>query len=79
MLKVCGAGEDHGRTGILGIDQRKKQVTLIDPRGTSAVTTGILPEERRVDVSAPKMFAFDGIFGADDDQVRRSFVCMLVR
>jgi kinesin family protein 26 len=65
MLRVCDNAEDA--SGILGVEQRRKQVTLIDPGGNSGV--GITPEERRVGVSAPKMFAFDGIFGADDDQV----------
>lgn len=43
-------------------------MTLIDPGGTGP--NGITPEERRVGVSAPKMFGFDGIFSEDDDQVR---------
>ncbi|CAG7822968.1 unnamed protein product, partial [Allacma fusca] len=75
MLKVCDVAEEVNGTGILGIDQRKKQVTLIDPGGNaSGPTSGIMPEERRVGVSAPKMFAFDGIFGQDDDQVQAKSV-----
>jgi len=65
MLRVCDSAEDA--SGILGVDPRRKQVTLVDPAGTNG--SGITPEERRVGVSAPKMFAFDGIFGDDDDQV----------
>jgi len=68
MLRVCENSDDA--SGILGVDSRKKQVTLIDPGGSSV--SGITPEERRVGVSAPKMFAFDGIFGDEDDQVRIS-------
>jgi len=66
MLRVCDNAEEVNG-GILGVDQRRKQVTLIDPGVTGP--TGITPEERRVGVSAPKMFAFDGIFSEDDDQV----------
>lgn len=68
MLRVCDNPEEvSSSAGILGLDKRRKQVTLIDPGG--ATPSGITPEERRVGISAPKMFAFDGIFGEDDDQV----------
>lgn len=67
MLRVGESTEDP--SGILGIDSRRKQVTLIDPGGIGS-NAGVTPEERRVAVSAPKMFAFDGIFGDEDDQVR---------
>ncbi|XP_035703153.1 uncharacterized protein LOC110843535 isoform X2 [Folsomia candida] len=66
MLRVCENPEEASGPGILGVDQRRKQVTLIDPGGTGP--NGITPEERRVGVSAPKMFGFDGIFSEDDDQ-----------
>ncbi|CAG9859814.1 unnamed protein product [Phyllotreta striolata] len=49
---------------FLALDKRKKQVTLIDP----AVCNGLTPEDRRVGVAAPKMFAFDAIFSQDDSQ-----------
>ncbi|XP_066252648.1 kinesin-like protein CG14535 isoform X2 [Euwallacea similis] len=50
---------------FFSLDKRKKQVTLVDPNvlnGTPA------PEDRRVGVAAPKMFAFDAIFSQDDSQ-----------
>ncbi|XP_067009500.2 kinesin-like protein CG14535 [Anabrus simplex] len=52
-------------SSFFNIDARKKQVTLFDPAlcgGSSA------PEDRRVGVAAPKMFAFDAIFSQDDSQ-----------
>jgi len=70
MLRVCETEEvPTSSSGILGVDQRKKQVTLLDPGGTGNNPNGITPQERRVGIAAPKMFAFDGIFGEDDDQV----------
>lgn len=51
---------------FLTLDKRKKQVTLIDP----SVCNGLTPEDRRVGVAAPKMFAFDAIFSQDDSQVQ---------
>ncbi len=68
MLRVCDNPEEISGPGILGVDQRRKQVTLIDPGGMSGVPNGITSEERRVGF-APKMFAFDGIFDQTDDQV----------
>lgn len=54
---------------FFSLDKRKKQVTLFDPAicgGASA------PEDRRVGVAAPKMFAFDAIFSQDDSQVNNN-------
>ncbi|XP_067010239.2 kinesin-like protein CG14535 [Anabrus simplex] len=77
MLRVYGgantAPDSNGVSSTLSstsssffsIDARKKQVTLFDPAlcgGSSA------PEDRRVGVAAPKMFAFDAIFSQDDSQ-----------
>lgn len=67
MLRVCDNAEEVSGSGILGLDKRRKQVTLIDPGGTTP--SGITPQERRVGISAPKMFAFDCVFEEDDDQV----------
>lgn len=61
-LQDPGAGSNN----FFSLDKRKKQVTLVDPsvlNGTPA------PEDRRVGVAAPKMFAFDAIFSQDDSQV----------
>ena len=50
-------------------------MTLYDPsafRGPNQDVAAIGMEERKIGVAAPKMFAFDGLFTADDSQVRRS-------
>ncbi|XP_068085251.1 kinesin-like protein CG14535 [Anabrus simplex] len=84
MLRVCGGSNPSttstsdangipattttqfsSSSSFFSIDARKKQVTLFDPAlcgGSSA------PEDRRVGVAAPKMFAFDAIFSQDDSQ-----------
>ncbi|CAG9828079.1 unnamed protein product [Diabrotica balteata] len=71
MLRVSnptppGPGVDGGSyNGFFSIDKRKKQVTLTDP---SICNGSAAPEDRRVGVAAPKMFAFDAIFSQDDSQ-----------
>ncbi len=77
MLRVCDNPEEISGPGILGVDQRRKQVTLIDPGGMSGAPNGITSEERRVGF-APKMFAFDGIFDQTDDQVSFFFFFILL-
>lgn len=70
MLRVSNpvSGTDSSNT-FFSLDKRKKQVNLVDPAvcGGSAA-----PEDRRVGVAAPKMFAFDAIFSQDDSQVRKN-------
>jgi hypothetical protein len=82
MLRVCGGtttgtsaatasdtqGPAAGVVSFFSVDSRKKQVTLFDP---VACGGSAAPEDRRVGVAAPKMFAFDAIFTQDDSQVRR--------
>lgn len=71
MLRVASpqassSSPEIGSYSFFSLDKRKKQVTLLDPsvcNGTAA------PEERRIGVAAPKMFAFDAIFSQDDSQV----------
>jgi hypothetical protein len=80
MLRVCGGATTGATTGsntttsdaptpasFLTVDSRKKQVTLFDPAACGGTAA---PEDRRVGVAAPKMFAFDAIFTQDDSQVR---------
>lgn len=73
MLRVSappsGSAADAGggSNGFFSLDKRKKQVTLIDP---SSCGGSVAPEDRRVAVAAPKMFAFDAIFSHDDSQVK---------
>lgn len=68
MLKVTGVPSTlpSGSQTFFNVDSRKKQVTLYDPAVCGAPTA---PEDRRVGVAAPKMFAFDAIFTQDDSQV----------
>ena len=84
MLRVCGGttagtssatanpdtqGPAGGTVSFFSVDNRKKQVTLFDP---AACGGSAAPEDRRVGVAAPKMFAFDAIFTQDVSQVRNS-------
>ncbi|XP_050299307.1 kinesin-like protein CG14535 isoform X2 [Anthonomus grandis grandis] len=60
-IQDSGGGSNH----FFSLDKRKKQVTLVDP---SILNGSSAPEDRRVGVAAPKMFAFDAIFSQDDSQ-----------
>ena len=81
MLRVSNPSPNSvpdtgGSNNFFSLDKRKKQVTLIDPticNGSSA------PEDRRVGVAAPKMFAFDAIFSQDDSQVSFKYLVYLNR
>ncbi|CAH2107993.1 unnamed protein product [Euphydryas editha] len=65
MLRVGASGEGPFTSGTqtFSLDKRKKQVTLCET--ASAISA---PEDRKVGVTAPKMFAFDAIFSQDDSQ-----------
>ncbi|XP_025830846.1 kinesin-like protein CG14535 isoform X2 [Agrilus planipennis] len=67
MLRVSTlpSGSSPENSNFFSIDKRKKQVTLIDP---SVCGSSPAPEDRRVGVAAPKMFAFDALFSQDDSQ-----------
>lgn len=54
-----------GSASFFSVDSRRKQVTLFDPAACGSTAT---PEDRRVGVAAPKMFAFDAIFTQEDSQ-----------
>lgn len=75
MLRVAG---DPSTSTFLSVDKKRKQLTLQEPgnggvatlaSSSSTETNQAAPEDRRVGVAAPKMFAFDGLFTADDSQV----------
>lgn len=70
MLRVStppgNSSLDTSANNFFSLDKRKKQVTLVDP---SVCGGSAAPEDRRVGVAAPKMFAFDAIFSQDDSQV----------
>ncbi|XP_028038009.1 kinesin-like protein CG14535 [Bombyx mandarina] len=65
MLRVGASGDGPFTSGnqTFAMDKRKKQVSLCE--ATSAASA---PEDRKVGVTAPKMFAFDAIFSQDDPQ-----------
>lgn len=73
MLRVAG---DPSTSTFLSVDKKRKQLTLQEPGNgglvatlASSSSTETAPEDRRVGVAAPKMFAFDGLFTAEDSQV----------
>ncbi|KAG5881783.1 hypothetical protein JTB14_033143 [Gonioctena quinquepunctata] len=70
MLRISNPSSGSSGTvgssnGFFSLDKRKKQVTLTDP---SVCNGSAAPEDRRVGVAAPKMFAFDAVFSHDDSQ-----------
>ncbi|XP_038214932.1 kinesin-like protein CG14535 isoform X1 [Zerene cesonia] len=69
MLRVGATGEGPFTTGTqtFSLDKRKKQVTVCE-----TVPPSTAPEDRKVGVAAPKMFAFDAIFSQDDSQIELS-------
>lgn len=62
-----GGAAGGGSSSFFSVDTRRKQVTLFDPAACGGASSA--PEDRRVGVAAPKMFAFDAIFTSDDSQV----------
>lgn len=69
MLRVSdNPPEDPNVPNYLAIDKKKRQVTLSDPASGIATTVNGA-QERGPMVSAPKIFAFDSLFSADDAQV----------
>lgn len=65
MLRVGASGEGPFTSGTqtFAMDKRKKQVSLCETAPSATA-----PEDRKVGVAAPKMFAFDAIFSQDDSQ-----------
>nr|CAD7441259.1 unnamed protein product [Timema bartmani] len=68
MLRVNGDPAGGDSNTFFSVDPRKKQVTLVEP-AAGGVGDLSAPEDRRVGVAAPKMFAFDAIFNQDDCQI----------
>ncbi|XP_072154158.1 kinesin-like protein CG14535 isoform X3 [Bemisia tabaci] len=71
MLRVYQEEEGaqtSGDTAWFNLDKKRKQVTLCDPSLGDHPT----PEDRRLGVAAPKMFAFDAIFSHQDPQAEIS-------
>lgn len=69
MLRV--AERDRSAVGaepdFMALDKKKRQVTLTDPRNVCPPPQAA--QERGPMVAAPKMFAFDNLFTAEDKQV----------
>ena len=71
ILRVANSGViDEKKGSFFKMDQKKKQVTLLEPDSRDRIESDVEEEatKRRVDVSAPKMFAFDGLFTDEDGQ-----------
>lgn len=80
MLRVASPqtspSPDSGSYSFFSLDKRKKQVTLLDP---SVCNGSAAPEDRKIGVAAPKMFAFDAIFSQDDSQVINENITLVNR
>lgn len=68
MLRVSDAHTDMEHPHFMAVDKKKRQVTLTDPSAASALAVST-SQERGPMVAAPKMFAFDSLFTAEDQQV----------
>ncbi len=61
--------QQHPRS-YFSVDKKRRQVTLLDPTTVDrAPGSEVGLEARNIGVAAPKMFAFDGLFGGEDDNV----------
>ena len=74
ILRVANSGViDEKKSSFFKMDKKKKQVTLLAPDNhrehAETPEEGAGPEQKRcLDVSAPKMFAFDGLYTDEDGQ-----------
>lgn len=69
MLRVSDTHTDPETPHFMTVDKKKRQVTLTDPAAASNLAA-CSSQERGPMVAAPKMFAFDNLFTAEDQQVR---------
>lgn len=79
MLRVSdNPPEGEENSSYLSIDKKKRQVTLSDTTTNQASQSSTTAaQERGPMVSAPKMFAFDGLFTTEDNQVIISHLFIL--
>lgn len=72
MLRVAerdrNSSSGPGEPEYMALDKKKRQVTLTDPRNVVCPPPQAA-QERAPMVAAPKMFAFDNLFTAEDKQV----------
>lgn len=74
MLRVSDTHTDPDTPHFMTVDKKKRQVTLTDPAAASNLAA-CSSQERGPMVAAPKMFAFDNLFTAEDQQVSGSGCC----
>ncbi|XP_065355884.1 kinesin-like protein CG14535 isoform X2 [Calliphora vicina] len=67
MLRVADTHNDLEQPHFMTVDKKKRQVTLTDPAAACNVAAST-SQERGPMVAAPKMFAFDSLFAAEDQQ-----------
>ncbi|XP_073827440.1 kinesin-like protein CG14535 isoform X2 [Musca autumnalis] len=67
MLRVSDTHTDPDTPHFMTVDKKKRQVTLTDPAAASNLAA-CSSQERGPMVAAPKMFAFDNLFTAEDQQ-----------
>ncbi|XP_013098033.2 kinesin-like protein CG14535 isoform X2 [Stomoxys calcitrans] len=67
MLRVSDTHTDTETPHFMAVDKKKRQVTLTDPAAASNLAA-CSSQERGPMVAAPKMFAFDNLFTAEDQQ-----------
>ncbi|GAV01807.1 hypothetical protein RvY_12458-2 [Ramazzottius varieornatus] len=68
LLRVAGPQEESG-TSWMSIDQRRKQVNLLDPSMVAHYSSSTVAQRSRSALPpAPKMFTFDSIFAPDTSQ-----------
>ena len=76
ILRVANSGViDEKKTAFFKMDKKKKQVTLLAPdnqRDHCELAEAETEARRGLDVAAPKMFAFDGLYTDEDGQTELS-------
>ena len=76
ILRVANSGViDEKKTSFFKMDKKKKQVTLLAPdnqRDHCELAEAETEARRGLDVAAPKMFAFDGLYTDEDGQTELS-------
>ncbi|XP_040570615.1 uncharacterized protein [Lepeophtheirus salmonis] len=66
LLRVAPSQSSQNHDNFFNLDKRKRQITLYDP--ASIHRTQSTPSPSQTLLSAPKMFAFDGVFSSHDSQ-----------
>ena len=73
LLRVANSALiDDKKYSFFKMDKKKKQVTLLAPDNREQSENQEDEPKRFLDISAPKMFAFDGLFTDEDGQAELS-------